>query len=563
MAATRSALTPSLIILIGFLTVCPVVMLVFGSISEGLEAFGSFTLEKYVQTYTDPSFAGIILNTVIFTVGSALFCTALALFLAYLNTRTNIPFKFLFRVLSIIPMMIPHILFCVSWVLLLNPSNGLINLLLREAFNLTAAPFNIYTMQGMILVEALLDLPIAYLILAPAMSAFDVSLEESSKVCGASNLRTLVKVTLPVLRPAILAAFILVIVRSLASFAVPSVIGMPGRIYVLASHIYRIIATGFAVDYGQAAAVGMSALSASIVLIYLYRYLTAESEKYVTVTSRGYRPSVIDLKGAKLPLFAVVALLSFVLIVVPVLVLFYASLLPYSMVPGAKAFALMSLKNWIQVLSDPVSLTSLKNSLFLGVAGATLGVTLSIFVSYVIVKVRSTASGVLESLSFLSFSFPGIVIGVGFMWFFVRTPLYATIWALLIGYIATYLPYGIRPLTSAFIQIHSHLEESSRVCGGGTFYTMRRIVIPLLVPGIVSGWILMATMFVRELTLSVVLSRPGTEVLAVQILRFAEDGLWGKLSALGILMILISTTLVIAASVIGGKLTKVERLQAG
>jgi len=563
MFANRNALTPSLIVLVGFLTVCPVLMLVLGSFSEGLEAFGDFTLAKYIQAYSDPSFAGIVLNTVIFTVGSAILCTVMALFLAYLNTRTNIPFKFMFRIISIVPMMIPHILFCVSWVLLLNPSNGLLNLLLREAFNLKASPFNIYTMQGMILVEALLDLPIAYLILAPAMSAFDVSLEESSKVCGASNLRTLLRVTLPVLRPAILAAFILVIVRSLASFAVPSVIGMPGRIYVLASHIYRIIATGFATDYGQAAAVGMSALSASIVLIYLYRYLTSESEKYVTVTSRGYRPTVIDLKGAKAPLFGVVGFLSFLLIVLPVLVLCYVSLLPYSMVPSAKAFALISLKNWVQVVKDPVSLLSLKNSVFLGIVGATLGVSLSIFVSYVIVKVRSGAAGVLESLSFLSFSFPGIVIGVGFMWFFVRTPLYATIWALLIGYIATYLPYGIRPLTSAFIQIHGHLEESSRVCGGGTFYTMRRIVIPLLVPGIVSGWILMATMFVRELTLSVVLSSLGTEVLAVQILRFAEDGLWGKLSALGILMILISTILVVAASVIGGRLTKVERLQAG
>jgi len=141
---------------------------------------------------------------------------------------------------------------------------------------------------------------------------------------------------------------------------------------------------------------------------------------------------------------------------------------------------------------------------------------------------------------------------------FVHTPLYATIWALLIGYIATYLPYGIRPLTSAFVQIHSHLEESSRVCGGGTLYTLRRVIIPLLIPGIVSGWILMATMFVRELTLSVVLSRPGTEVLAVQIFRFAEDGLWGQLSALGIIMIFISSTLVVIASLIGAKLTKVE-----
>jgi iron(III) transport system permease protein len=233
-------------------------------------------------------------------------------------------------------------------------------------------------------------------------------------------------------------------------------------------------------------------------------------------------------------------------------------MLPYSMPPSSRAFSMMSWKNWSEVLADPISLLSLKNSLFLGVVGATLGTTLSIFVSYVIVKIRSTASGILESLSFLSFSFPGIVIGVGFMWFFVRTPLYGTITALLIGYIATYLPYGIRPISSAFVQIHSHLEESSRVCGASPFYTLRRIVIPLLIPGIVSGWILMATMFLRELTLSVVLSRPGTEVLAVQILHFAGDGLWGKLSALGIIMIFISSSLVIAASVIGSKMTKME-----
>ncbi|SHE70784.1 iron(III) transport system permease protein [Desulfacinum infernum DSM 9756] len=554
----RTLLTPSLIAVVGFLTVCPVVMLVLGSFSKGLGAFGSFTIQKYVEAYTDPDFREILVNTAVFTVGSAIFATVLALFLAYLNTRTNIPFKFLFRVLSIVPMMIPHILFSVSWVLLLNPSNGLLNLLARDLFGLSHSPFNIYTLRGMILVEGLLDLPIAYLILAPALASFDVSLEESSRVCGASNWRTLVRVTLPVLRPAILASFILVIVRSLASFAVPSVIGMPGRIYVLATQIYRVIATGYVADYGKAAAIGMSALAASVSLIYLYRYLTSESEKYVTISSRGYRPTVIDLKGARMPLFFVVGVLSFVLIVVPVLVLFYTSVLPYSMVPGAKALSMMSWKNYAEVLHDPISLLSLKNSLFLGVVGASLGTLLSIFAAYAIVKIKSRAAGLLESLTFLSFSFPGIVIGVGFMWFFVKTPLYATIWALLIGYIATYLPYGVRPMTSAFVQIHDHLEESSRVCGAGTVMTLRRIVIPLLVPGIVSGWILMATMFVRELTLSVVLSRPGTEVLAVQILRFAEDGLWGRLSALGILMIFLSTGLVVLATVVGNQLTKVR-----
>ena len=328
MVWTRRALTPSLIVIVGFLTVSPVVMLLLGSFSEGLGAFGIFTLEKYVKSYTDPALLEIIVNTIVFMIGSSLVATALALFMAYLNTRTNIPFKVLFQIISIVPMMIPHILFAVSWGLLLNPSNGLINLVLKQILNLQDSPFNIYSLPGMILVEGLLDLPVSYLIIAPAMSSFDVSLEESSKVCGSSNLRTLFKITLPVLRPAILASVTLVAIRSLESFAVPSALGMPGRIYLLSTHIYRIIATGFAADYGMAAAVGMSALAASVTLIVLYRHLTSESEKYVTISARGYRPGLIELHRGKIPLFVIVALLSFVLIVLPVLVLLYTSLVP-------------------------------------------------------------------------------------------------------------------------------------------------------------------------------------------------------------------------------------------
>lgn len=558
MDKARAQLTWSLVAIVGFLTVCPVVMLALGSVSEGLTAFGEFTLDKYLEAYTDPALLDVIVNTVIFVLGSSVLATVLAVFLAYLNTRTDIPFKFLFRILSIIPMMIPHLLFSVSWALLLNPSNGMMNVVLKNALSLDSAPFNIYSLQGMILVEALLDLPVAYLIIAPAMASFDVALEESSRVFGAGTWRTLVRITLPVLRPAILAAFILGVVRSLASFAVPQVLGMPGRVNVLATHLYEMISLGFATDYGKAAAIGMSVLATSVTLIYVYRALTAESEKYVTIAGRGYRPTVIELGRARIPLFTIVALLSLLMIVLPIAVLLYTSFVPYTMVPSARAFSLMTFKHWTDVLHDPLSLLALKNSLFLALAGATFGVVLSVFVGYAIVKVRSRASGILESLSFLSFSFPGIVIGVGFMWFFVQTPLYATIWALLIGYIATYLPYGIRPMASAFVQVHGHLEESSLVCGASYLTTMRRIIVPLLIPGIVSAWILMASMFVRELTLSVVLSRPGTEVLAVQILRFADDGLWGKLSALGIIMIGVSTTLVILATLVGARFRAIE-----
>lgn len=403
----------------------------------------------------------------------------------------------------------------------------------------------------MVLVEGLLNMPIGYLIIAPAMASFDVSLEESSRVSGAGTWRTLWRVTLPVLRPAILAAFVLGVVRSLASYAVPQVLGTPGRVQVLATRLYEMIATGFSPDYGQAAALGMSVLAASIALIVLYRALTSESGKYVTISGRAWRPAVVALGGARLPLFTLVGVLSFLVVVLPVVVLLYTSFVPYSMVPGARAFAAIGLKHWREVLADPVAMLALKNSLFLATVGATLGVALSVFVAWVVVRVRTRAAALLELLSFLSFSFPGIVIGIGFLWFFVRTPLYATLTTLLLGYIATYLPYGVRPLASAFVQLHPQLEEASLVSGASPLATLRRIVVPLLAPAVISAWTLMATMFLRELTVSVVLSRPGSEVLAVQILSFAEDGLWGKLSALGISMILISTALVLLAALAG------------
>ena len=186
-----SRLTFILILIVGFLTISPVIMLVFGSFSEGLSAFGKFTLEKYISAYTDPAFASIIFNTIIFVVGASMVATLLALFLAYLNNRTDIPFKFIFKIMSITPMMIPHILFSVSWVLLLNPSNGILNLILKQLFLLESSPLNIYTIWGMIFVEGLLDMPIAYLIIAPAMASFDVNLEESSRVFGANTAQTL------------------------------------------------------------------------------------------------------------------------------------------------------------------------------------------------------------------------------------------------------------------------------------------------------------------------------------------------------------------------------------
>ena len=539
-----------LIVAVGALTIGPVLMLVIGSFSKGIGAIGAFTTDKYIAAYTDPALPKTLLNTVVFTLGAACFSTILGGLLAYLSVRTDIPFSGLFRVLPIVPMMIPHVLFAAAWITLLNPTNGMLNLFLRNLFGLSSGPFNIYSLGGMIFLEGMLDLPVTYLVISPAMYSFDTTLEEASRVSGASNLYTLRRVTLPILKPAFLATFTLAIIRTLAAFAIPSMVGMPGRIHILTTHIYRIISVGWSPDYGRAAALGLIVLAASIVLVYLYRHLISEGSQFVTVTGKGYRPTVVELGRARYPLFILCIVLFCFLVVIPLATLIYMSFLPYSMVPSARAFSMMNMRNWHAVLRNSVIVRALKNSVFLSIAGATLGIVLSLFVAYVVVKVKSKGSALLESLSFLSFSFPGMIIGVGFMWFLVKTPLYATIWGLLVAYVGTYLPYGVRPLRSAFMQIDEELEESARVFGATFLRALKDIIVPLLAPGVVSAWILMACMFIRELSVSVVLSRPGTEVLTVEIMKLANDGLWGQVAALGIIMIGLSTALVLAASLL-------------
>lgn len=546
--STRSPLVTLLILIVGALTAGPVVMLIVGSFSEGISAIGQFTTAKYIAAYTDPTLPKTLLNTAIFSLGTATLSTVLGSLLAYLSVRTDIPLKGLFRVLPVVPMMIPHVLFASAWIALLNPTNGMINVFLRNLLGLSRSPFNIYSLGGMIFLEGLLDLPVTYLVISPAMYSFDTVLEEASRVSGASNLYTLRRVTLPILKPAFLATFTLAIIRSLAAFAVPSMVGMPGRITVLTTHIHRIISVGWSPDYGKAAAIGLVVLAISVALVYVYRYLISESSQFVTVTGKGYRPSIVQLGRARIPLFVLCLALFCFLVVIPLLTLVYMSFVPYTMVPSARAFSMMSLRNWQAVLRNSVIVRAIKNSTFLAVVGATLGILLSIFVAYVVVKIKSRGSALIESLSFLSFSFPGMIIGVGFMWFLVRTPLYATIWALLVAYVGTYLPYGVRPMRSAFMQIHAELEESARVFGATFLRALRDIVVPLLAPGVVSAWILMACMFIRELSVSVVLSRPGTEVLTVQIMRLATDALWGQVAALGLIMIGLSTALVLIAN---------------
>ncbi|MGC9074303.1 MAG: ABC transporter permease [Candidatus Bipolaricaulaceae bacterium] len=533
-------------------------MLLLGSFSQRLGRIGPFTIAKYVTVYTDPNFPKIIENTLIFVLSSSALATFLGTALAFLNVRTDIPGKGVFQILPLIPMMFPHVLFAAAWIMLLNPSNGLVNVWLRSLFGLSNSfgPINIYSLGGMIFMEGLLDVPVTFMVIAPAMYAFDPALEEAARISGAGLGQVLRRVTLPLVRPAVLAAFMLAVIRGLAAFAVPQMVGIPGRVQILTTYIYRIISIGWSPDYGKAAAVGVLVLIAALILIYLYRSLTAGGERFVTVTGKGYRPRVVKLGWARYPLFLGVLLFFLVLVVLPFLVLVYMSFLPYVLPPGPKAWGLFSLSNWTYALGDPIAGRAMRNTAILAVVGATAAVTLSLSVAYVVTRIRTPLTALLDSLTFMSYAFPGLIIGIGFMWFLVHTPLYGTVWALLLAYAGTYLPYGVRPLGSAFFQIHKDLEDSGRVCGASFLGTFRRIVVPLVIPGVFSAWTLLAAMFVRELSVAAVLARPGSEVLSVQVLKYAYDGLWGRVSALGIIMIIFSSVLVAGANGIRHFLTR-------
>ena len=329
-------LTLFLVVVVGVLTLAPAVMLVVGSFSQGFGAFGDFTLEKYVRVYTDPRLYGVLLNTFIFTFGSALIATAMAFGLAYLNFRTDAPFRGLLHLLPILSMMVPHLAFGTSWAILLNPTNGIVNVFLRDTLGLGI--INIYSLTGMVFIEGLLELPVAYLVIAAAMRSFDTALEEASWINGGSSRRTMFKIILPMLQPALLAALMLVVIRALGAFAIPSVLGMPARIDVLTTHVYGMVTTGFLPDYGRAAAVGISVLLTAIVLVFVYRYYTRAAERFVTIGGRGYKPQRVKLGRMRWPAGLLSLLVGFLLVVVPVLVLGYVSVIPYMMAPSAEAF---------------------------------------------------------------------------------------------------------------------------------------------------------------------------------------------------------------------------------
>ena len=541
-------------IIIAYLSLSPTLMLFYGSFrTKALGVKGNFTLEHYINAYSDPLTYELFFNSFVFASGSAILATVLAATLAWISIRTNAPFRRVFELTAIVPNIFPPVMLAVAWTVLLSPRTGLINRFLMDIFGLAEAPFNIYSLEGMIFVEALITTPLAFLLISAALYSMDPALEESARVAGSTNIQVARRITFPIVRPALLAAGMLNFVRAIESFDTPAIIALPARIEVFTTKLYREAIGAFPPNQNLAAAYAVSLLIITMLFVYFYRRLTARAERYVTVSGRGYRPTIIDLGNWRYAASGVAGLILILIVVLPFSVLIYVSFVSYVHVPGPRTWELLTLDNYRSNLTDDRTYRALMNSLLLAVGGATLCMLLAAVTAWVTTKSKSAGRGVIEALTFIPWAFPGTALAIGLLWTYVYMPLpiYGTLWILLIAYITRFLPYGLRTMTSTIVQLHDDLPQASMACGANFLTTFRRIMLPLLRPGFIAGWIILATIYLREFSTSVFLYSPGAEPLGPLLYHFYIDGNLGPMCSLALIVSVICIFLILIARKVG------------
>ena len=534
---------------IAFLALYPSFFLLYGSLTDApLGVPGHFTVQNYVQAYSDPTAYPLILNSFIFGIGASGLSVILALTLAWITIRTNAPFRRLFELIAIVPNILPPLLISISWVLLLNPSNGLINAILMR-LGLEKGLFNIYSLPGLIFVEGLILTPLAFLIISAALKSMDPSLEESAKTLGSGEMGVVARITFPLMRPAILAAGTLNFVRAVESFDTPAIIALPARIEVFTTKIWREALGSFPTNHNLAATYGVGILVIALVFVYLYRRFTSQVENFSTVTGKGFRPHQIDLGGWRYLASGIALGMLILLVILPILVLMLVSVLPYYHVPTWQTWQNLTLSNFRFVVENPRVFRAFSNSIFLALGGATICMGLAALTAYITIRTKIAARGLLEGLVFIPWAFPGTALALGLLWAYVDfpIPIYGTVWIIMIAYITRFLPYGLRAVSSTIIQIHKELEEASTVCGAGFFATFRRILVPMMRPGIMAGWIILATTFMREFSATLFLYSPGSEALGPLLYFLYLDGMRGRVAAIGLVISVISVILIAIA----------------
>jgi iron(III) transport system permease protein len=544
-------------LLVSILFIVPLAIMVYGSFIPSFAASDrlSFTTQFVVRALTAPDTGPLLWNTIVFGAGGSALAIALGGAFAWFMERTDMPGKKFLSFLPILSLTLPLAVKGFAWIFLFHPRIGLVNISLERLFNLPGPPFNIYSIWGMIFAWGTGGIPLAYLMIQTALKSMDPTLEEASRAAGNGIITTLRKVTLPVIAPAILSAYLLLTIMGTENFDYPFLLGAPGGINTLATKMYNLAETRLQIS--SASAYGIMYILITFVLMGIYVWSVRKSFRFVVVTGKAARLSFFKLGGWKWPAAAfciIVLVLSFGLQMGMVVLV---SLVPYYTVGGGyNPFSVLTLDNYAKALQIPQFWLSVSNSFELSFAAAIIATLLGSVMTYAMVKGKTRGKRVLEFMSTLPLAFPGILYAIGLIWTAFLIPglvfIYGTTWIMLLALVVVWLPFSIRYISSSLVQISDELEEASAVSGSRWSRTYLRITVPLLKDGMVNSFIYVFVNSFRELGAVVILSNASTIVMIVLLLNLFEQqaGAYPVVAAMSVMMVLMLTAAMIVTRIV-------------
>jgi len=523
------------------LVVLPLLFLLVGSFrgEEGL------SLEHFAEALTGRLYLQALRNSLVLGAWTGFFSILIGLPMAWAVSRTNVPAPGLFRVTATLAYLSPPFLTAIAYVNLFSPNAGLINVLMRDVAGVPWLTFDIFTMGGLVLVTALHTFPFVFLLASSALQSVDASYEEAAQILGASKLRTALRVTLPLIAPAILAGTLLAFVNAIALFGSQAILGLPGRIVTLPTRIYALF--DYPPQYGLASALSLLFILITVAALYLqHRFLARRS--YVTVAGKGARSQLIDLGPVRWLLFGFCVLVFVVAIVLP-----YGALIAVSLSKswGLSFWQNLTLANYRFVLFEyNVTQRAILNSLLLATLAATIAVLLGAVIGWIDVRTRAPGRRLLDYAALVPLGLPGIVMAVALIQFWLTLPiaLYGTLAILLLAYVGRYIPLGVRAANTSLRQIDPSLEESARVLGASWGRTLREITLPLIRPGLFAGWLLVFVPVIQELSASILLFSSSSITLAVAVYNLYETGYTEPVAALAMVNMAIIGVALLAAN---------------
>ncbi len=483
---------------------------------------GQFSLDTLNRLFTYPLNVEAVKNTLIASVLTMIFGTLIAFPLAFLIGRTNLYGRRIFRFLFVITYMVPPYVGAMAWLRLMNPNVGAINLCLRRVLGLSDAPgpLNVYTLPGIIWVLTTFYFPYAFILISRAMEKMDPTLEDASRISGASPLKTILRINLPLMLPSLLAGALLVFISAASCYGIPSIIGKPGNVNTVTTRIIEYTALGQQ-GLRDATALSVFLMAVALVILVISDVVLAKRQ-YITVSGKSVTPAIIDLRGLRIPLTVLVSLFALVVIGLPFMTIILTS---FKTDVGKSVLAAgnFTTANWKAVFGSTETIHCLKNSLLYGFIAATAGIVISVVMNYLQQRTSLAGRSIPAFLIALGSGTPSVVIALALIMTMrgnFGLNIYGTAYIIVIAYMIKYLMMGMRTVSSGMSQVAVSLEECSEISGAGWLTTMRRITGPLIFPSIAAGWFLIFIPSFYELSMTTLLYSGSTKTIGFQLYEY-------------------------------------------